>query len=269
MSYPAHLEANQPSHAELPALPGDGPQIDADRLRAAGTSLWLTLAYGLLGILIVGSLGFLILGLVLGYITDLMLSRRTVARLRGSAVQAGPYQLAAIDACARQFSARLGLAEAPTVLVAESSMLNAVALRIGRRRCVMLLDDVVWGAVDYQIPGALRFVIAHELAHHALGHAGVLRSYLRLVLPPLSRLDELSADAVALQLVGTRQAAAEGLMMLTVGPQLLRYINRDALFAQAREVAQDRATKKAEQKLTHPLLLRRLHAVMTAPTASG
>jgi hypothetical protein len=58
-------------------------------------------------------------------------------------------------------------------------------------------------------------------------------------------------------------------MMLTVGPQLLRYINRDALLAQAGEVAQDRATKKAEQKLTHPLLLRRLHGVMNAPMSGG
>jgi Zn-dependent protease with chaperone function len=201
MSYGVHHQAPSPTPLELPPLPGDGPTVDAGRFRAAGTGLWLAISYGFLALLIVGSFGFLLLGLLFGYLADLMLSRRTMARLRGSAVQVGQNQLSAIDACARQFAARLKLEGAPTVLVAESSMLNAVAMRIGKRRCVMLLDDVVWGAIDYQIPDALRFVIAHELAHHALGHAGVLRSYLRLVLPPLSRLDELSADTVALQLV--------------------------------------------------------------------
>jgi uncharacterized membrane protein len=91
----------------------------------------------------------------------------------------------------------------------------------------------------------------------------MLRAYLSAILPRLARLDELSADAVALQLVGTREAAYEGIMMLTVGPQLLKYTNRQQLLQQAEEVAADSATQKAERQLRHPLLLRRLSTLRT------
>jgi Zn-dependent protease with chaperone function len=126
------------------------------------------------------------------------------------------------------------------------------------RDALIANDDVVWGAIDHGIPDALRFILAHELAHHALGHTGTLRTAMRTTLLPLSRLDELSADAVALQLVGSRDAALEGLTLLTVGPQLYKYVNLAELRQQAKRVAGDKQTKKAGRQLSHPLLLRRL-----------
>lgn len=255
--------------ATLPLLRSDGPPVAAASHRAAGTGFWLTLAYGALTFLVIASLGITLLGLALGWVVDHVFSRRILARLRGSSLQVGQNQLSEIDQCVRNFARRLSMTEPPMVLVAEASELNAIALRIGKRKCILLLDDVIWGAVDYGLPDALRFVIAHELAHHALGHTGALRSYLRIVVPRLSRLDELSADAVALQLVGTREAAHEGLMMLTVGPQLLKYINREQLLRQASEVSRDKATQKAERPLTHPLLLRRLQTLCEVPLTEG
>ena len=55
--------------------------------------------------------------------------------------------------------------------------------------------------------------------------------------------------------------------MLTVGPQLLKYVNREVLLRQAAEVTKDKATRRAERPLTHPLLLRRLHVLGTVPLA--
>jgi hypothetical protein len=58
-------------------------------------------------------------------------------------------------------------------------------------------------------------------------------------------------------------------MMLTVGPQLLKYVNRGQLLRQAAEVSRDKATRKAERPLTHPLLLRRLQTLCEVPLAEG
>jgi Zn-dependent protease with chaperone function len=253
------------SVASLPRLSGEGPSVVASRQKASGTYLWLAIGYGLVVLLVFASVGIILFALALGWAIDMLFGRRILTRLRGSSLQVGPAQLPELDRCVREFSYRLGLREPPIVLVAESSDINAFALRAGKRRCVLLMDDTVWAALEAGLPDALRFVVAHELAHHALGHTGFVRAYLRTILPQLSRLDELSADAVALQLVGTREAAYEGIMMLTVGPQMLKYTNRSQLLQQAAEIAADRTTRKAERPLRHPLLLRRLHTLSTLP----
>ena len=74
----------------------------------------------------------------------------------------------------------------------------------------------------------------------------------------LSRLDEFSCDAVANALVADPKISARAMALLTVGPQLMSYLNFDSLMQQAREVDSDKYSKKAERHLTHPLLLRRL-----------
>ena len=56
----------------------------------------------------------------------------------------------------------------------------------------------------------------------------------------------------------------EPLMLLTIGPQLMPYVNRDALLRQASEVAENKLSKKAEAGLTHPLALRRIAALQAA-----
>jgi len=257
----ANTNASSAPTASLPKLATEGPAVVASKYQAPGTYVWLTIAYMTMTLVVVASVGVLLFALVLGWIVDMLYGRRILARLRGSSLQVGPAQLPELDRCVRDFSNRLGLREQPLVLVAESSEINAFALRAGKRRCILLLDDTVWASLEAGLTDALRFVIAHELAHHALGHTGALRTYLRTILPRLSRLVEMSADAVALQLVGTREAAYEGMMMLTVGPQLLKYINRNQLLQQASEIAEDGATRKAERPLRHPLLMRRLHAL--------
>jgi Zn-dependent protease with chaperone function len=149
----------------------------------------------------------------------------------------------------------------PEIYVVEGSEINAFAVRVGARNSVLLVDDLIWGSIDAGLTDALRFIVAHELAHHALGHLGTFRYMLKTSMPRLARLDELSADAVALQLVGTREAAYEGIMLLTVGPQLMKYTNRQEILRQASLVAGDKASLKAERPLTHPLTLRRLHVL--------
>jgi Zn-dependent protease with chaperone function len=189
-----------------------------------------------------------------------LIHRRARVLLRASSLRVGPRQFPGIHACAADFARRLALAEVPEVYVVDTSEVNGFALRFGRKNVVVLTDEAVAAGMEGKSPGALAFVIGHELGHVALGHHRWLRGMLRK-LRWLSRLDELSADRVACELVGTREAAEDGVLLLCAGPRLLSFVDRGAARAQASEVVADRATAKAERVLTHPTALRRLDRV--------
>jgi len=193
--------------------------------------------------------------------------RKAQARLRGSAVRVDAKQFPEIYEAARSMAERLGISECPYVYVLEDNQQNAFAFKHGSKRCVVLIDDIVYGALTTGNAKALHFIIAHELAHHALGHTDFLRSMISSKYLPLSRLDEFSCDAVAHALIGDTAAARDALALLLIGPQLFQCIDKQALDQQAREVMADRYSKKAEARLSHPLLLRR-YARIQEPSAA-
>lgn len=192
--------------------------------------------------------------------------KKALARLKGSAVKVDDTQFPEVAEIARTVAGNLGLVECPEIYIVEDNHQNAFALKHGSRKIVVLIDDLVHGALATGNPKALRFLIAHELAHHALGHTGVLRSFISSKYLPLSRLDEFSCDSVAHAVTGDTTAARDALTLLLIGPQLFQRVNKEALEAQAREVSADRYSRRAEGGLTHPLLLRRY--VRLQPPAS-
>jgi Zn-dependent protease with chaperone function len=121
-----------------------------------------------------------------------------------------------------------------------------------------LQDDLVDACLRSGDARTLSFIIGHEMAHHALGHTGIFRSSLSKAFKKLSRLDEFSCDSVANAVVADPKISTRAITILTVGPQLMSYVNFDSLMRQAQEVSLDKHSKKAERHLTHPLLLRRL-----------
>jgi Zn-dependent protease with chaperone function len=248
----------------LPVLGGTGPTVDPLAHVEPGTALWVVVS----GILAAAGFVFLLFS-VYGAMIAVALAivnwfawRRARLILRASALRAGPAQFAPIHACASAYAKRLGLHETPEVYVVDMAEVNGFALRFGKRNVILLTDETVAASLEGGSPGALSFVIAHEMAHIALGHHQWWRSPLRRV-RKLSRLDELSADNVACALVGNPQAAEEGLLLLAVGPRLLTYVDRGAALAQAREIVDDKPTKRAERYLTHPVTLRRLERVLS------
>ncbi len=251
----------------FPALPSAGPPVSAKNHVAPGTGKWIFLGGTILALLCLVTIFILLLLLPILYLTELVHRKRIMARLKGSHVMVSARQFPEIYACVKEYSNRLGLKDVPDIYIVESSGINAFAFRIGSRRSVSLIDDTVWGALQASRLPALQYIIAHELAHHALGHTSALRLALSNIIFPLGRLDEMSADAVALQLVGDREIAIDGLTMLTIGPQLMGYVDKGALLQQASEVAADKNTKKGEAGLTHPVLLRRINAIAQAPLA--
>ncbi len=252
----------------FPSLHSEGGAVRPGAYVQSGTGLWVTLGIPVLVLAFlfstVMSYGLALIFFPMGLLVGHLRSRRIMARLQGSHLEVSARQFPEIHQCVQTYARRLGLSEVPRVFIVEASEMNAFAFRLGARKVVTLVDDVVWGALSAERPPALQFIIGHELAHHALGHTSLFRLALSRLVKPLSRLDELSADATALQLLGNREAAIDGMLMLTIGPQLMPHVNRDALLRQASEVAQDKLSKKAEAGLTHPLSLRRIAALQAA-----
>lgn len=254
-----------PRAHELPLLPSAGGPLDARACRQRGTGLALGVAWTVAGVsfalVTVLSQGLSLLGLALWPLLARGMAKRARALVRGNGVLVGPDQLPAIHACATAFAARLGLPRAPEVYVVSGAVPNAFAVRFGRLDAILLTDEVVDACLRGGSPGALAFVIGHELGHVALKHTRLLRSHVRLAWRRLSRLDELAADAVGARLVGSPDDAALGVALLCAGPKLLPYLDVDALRRQAREVARDKWARKVERASTHPLTMHRLVAL--------
>jgi Zn-dependent protease with chaperone function len=225
-----------------------------------GTGFHSTLGYILFGlaILISGliSFGVAIAVELVGLIIYFLWVRVIIARIHGSALKLGPKQFPEIYDMVEEYSDAMDI-DPPDIYILESNHQNALAAKIGSRKFVILFDDLVFASQHVEKPEILRFIIAHELAHHALGHTNLIRSLVSAGYKRLSRLDELSCDAVAAALVG-EEAARDALSMLLVGPHLFAKTNRTALERQALEVEESRYTKRAERPMTHPLLLRRI-----------
>lgn len=250
------------SRQALSALAGFGPDVDPRAHVEPGTRSALAVA-ATFAVVLALFLVFTIYGALfalLGAAASWFAARKARVVLRGSALRVGPRQLPQIHACAEQFARRLGLERAPEIYVVDAAEVNGFALRFGRSHAIVLTDETVAAALEGKSPGALSFVIAHELAHVALGHTSFFRALLRRS-PKLSRCDELSADAVACALVGSTAAAQDGILLLTAGPRLLAFVDRVAALEQAGEVVADKASGRVERNLTHPLTLRRLQRV--------
>ncbi|MEM1061328.1 MAG: M48 family metalloprotease [Planctomycetota bacterium] len=237
-------------------------QIDPQDHVAPGTGLHVTLGkvLAVVGPLlaIVASYGIaLVVLLVIGVWRQLQ-EKKAIAQLHGSAVRVGPQQFSAIHKIAKSTAAQIGLDEVPEIYVVETNIQNAAAMKVGRKQFVILTDDIIVGLAKMKSFGALKFVVAHELAHHALGHTGWLRGTCRTVNMRLCRLDEFSCDAVAAAAVGDDEAIRDAFAVLATGPQLFPQLNKDSFLRQAREVAADKNSKKSERGQEHPLLLRRL-----------
>ena len=242
-----------------------GAPVNSKDFVAKGTSfhsmVGTVFAFG--GIAVAAAVTFgvaLIFGLI-ALLVHWLNQSKILAVLRGSGVEVSPQQFPEIHETVRRLAGRLGMRNVPDVFIIESNDLNAGAIKTGSKQSIILIDDLVHGLQATGDQRTLDFVIGHELAHHALGHTGMVRGHVRTIWRPLSRLDEFSCDAVAAALTDT-ETALRAITLLTVGPQLYSRVNQDALRKQAEQVMKNKKSKKAETTLTHPLILRRYAALL-------
>ncbi len=233
---------------------------------APGTGYQVAVAYGIL--VVIGLVSVVItygIALIVWPITLITLqwnAKKQEALLRGSCVLVDDDQFPEIRERAVAIAGQLSLREVPDVYIMESNQQNAAAAKVGAKHIVILIDDIVHGAYTTGNPAVLDFYLAHELAHHAFGHTGFVRSRLSQASKSLSRLDEFSCDAVAAAVVGNTKTSVQAMSLLLTGPQLLPKMNLKSILDQAKQVAQDKNSRKAEKSLSHPLVLRRLARVL-------
>ncbi len=259
---PPYLPSQSSTFTPLPPLQSTGGPVNPKQHVEDGTSSTAMIGYviAILGTLIGGiaTFGIALIALAIAPIADYFNRKKTMALLRGSGIEVGPHQLPELYACAVNFAQRLGMQSPPAIFIIEGNVMNAAAMKIGGRKVVILVDDVVDACLRSGEPQTLAFILGHEMAHHALGHTGLVRSIVKQYMRKLARLDEFTADAVANALVGNQQVSARALTTLVSGPQLLPYVNLAQLRTQATEVSGDKHAKKAERGLSHPLILRRI-----------
>ncbi|MBA4387709.1 MAG: hypothetical protein C0404_06990 [Verrucomicrobia bacterium] len=252
----------------FPVITVEGSKIDANEYIEPGTGLatfgaFFVAAIGtLLGIFV--SSGILLVMLLFYPLFAWYLRKKATALIHGSGVHVGEDQFPEIHRCVEDFKARLDLKRDVDVYVVEDNVVNALAVKYGKKNVVLLTDDLIHGCLASGQPHALAFIIGHELAHISLNHTGVFRSWMSKHMKKLGRLDEYSADSIAAALVGDKSRAFNGLLILTVGYTLLKHVNIESIVRQAREVEMNKYSKKAERGLTHPLLLNRLLRVLKA-----
>jgi Zn-dependent protease with chaperone function len=251
---------------QFPEISVSGPKVDAKMHVERGTGLALFGAFfiAIIGTLIgiLASFGILLIVLLIYPIFAWYFHKKATALIHGSGVRVSETQFPEIHRCVKDFAVRLDLNKHVDIYIVEANVTNAAAVKYGKKNVIILTDDLIHGCLASGHPDALAFVIGHELAHIALNHNGMFRSWMAQHLNKLQRLDEYSADSVASALVGERATAFRGLLLLTVGYALLPYVHPESIIRQAQEVAQNKYSKKAERTLTHPLLLNRLYRVL-------
>ena len=134
-------------------------------------------------------------------------------------------------------AAEIGLAKLPVAFVYNSNgLINAFARRLLGKPYVFLTSSLMDADTDAQV----RFVIGHELGHHAAGHLDWRKNLLKLpahVIPFLpqaySRGRELTADRIGAFLAHDIDASRGALQMLACGSARLNpLLNHEAFAAQ-------------------------------------
>lgn len=183
----------------------------------------------------------------------------------GNMILLGPQQLPALHAMVVEGARELGLSPPPQAFLYNSNgLLNAFARRVLGGRYLFLTSALVEVESDEQI----RFVIGHELGHHAAGHLNGWLHFLRLpsyavpfLQPAYSRAREYTCDRIGARLTRDEQLSKSALMMLGCGcGRVNRALSCEAFAAQEKLVPPIFGFL-TEIFRSHPRLTRRLAAL--------
>ncbi|MEZ5852091.1 MAG: M48 family metallopeptidase [Hyphomicrobiaceae bacterium] len=162
------------------------------------------------------------------------------AKERSNGALVGPRQFPEIWETYTDLLAKFDLPNAPALYVVNGNgSVNAYAMSCSVRRKYVVLNAEI-AALSQTDPNIVRFVLAHELAHHKLGHVTLVRIVIGAVMRSLFlpgkamiRAQEYSADRLAMAVCPD---AADTLAFLTVGPWMAGRLNADAF---AEQMAQE------------------------------
>jgi Zn-dependent protease with chaperone function len=183
----------------------------------------------------------------------------------GNMVLLGPGQFPELHAMVVEGSRKIGLTEPPKAFIYNSNgVFNAFARRLLGGRYVFLTSALVDANSDAQV----RFVLGHELGHHAAGHLNPWLNILKLpahIVPFLgkaySRSREYTCDSIGAYLSTDAHASRSALQMLGCGCRRLNAsMNCEAFIAQE-DMVPAIFGFLTEINRTHPRLTRRVAAI--------
>ncbi len=165
-------------------------------------------------------------------------------------------------------SKKLGLNATPEAFLYNSNgILNAFALKIFRRKYLLLTSSLVDAVTDEQI----KFVIGHELGHHAAGHLSSIGYWLRFparIIPFLynaySRQCEYTCDKIGYFLSRDVDNSCTAIQMLGCGCQKLNEKMNLLAFEKQENLVPPTTGFIAEIFRSHPRLTRRVIALKNA-----
>jgi Zn-dependent protease with chaperone function len=202
--------------------------------------------------------GFVVIVLIVKILQGLY-----IGYLRQNAVKISKKQFADIYEIVEDYSAKLQLKKVPEVYIVQSNgMLNAFATRFLSRNFVVLYSDILDLAYDNG-KDAVKFIIAHELAHLKRKHLqkNMLTSMATLV-PFLgsaySRACETTCDNIATYLA--HENPTRGLLVLLAGKKLHGKVDLKEFLEKAEE---ERGFWSIFSEITssHPSLSSRLRKI--------
>lgn len=263
------------------ALSGGVAGLTMKQLRDKHESTALTLLYLasipiwiLLITLIVVSYGGWLVILLFVWLARVIGECWFAAHLRTNAVQVSERQLPELHRAAQECCAKLGF-EPVQLYVMQDTLWNAFAMRLRGRRTVVLLSGAVDAILlkgDYQ---QLKWVVGHEIGHHAAGHLDLSRKLAHLGAWFFwgalwhSRRAEFTCDRIGLYCTGSLRASQLALASATVGAQLASQLDLAEAQAQWAAHSGEFFVKYRMLYSTHPAMLCRMEALANAAKELG
>lgn len=184
---------------------------------------------------------------------------------RSNAAKVGPEQFPQIWNIYNELLDVFELPHPPALYVKNGNgVVNAYAISCTTRRKYVVLHAEI-AALAKQEPDIVRFVLAHELAHHKLGHTHMIRAVIGIVMSAMFlpgkayiRAQEYSADRLAMAICPD---AAETLTFLAVGPWMAADLNIEAFAQQIPEEDKSLMTRIANISSDHAVLTKRIKAL--------
>ena len=214
---------------------------------------------------------WLYVGYVMGITVFYLLSSAFYrARAFGNMILLGPRQFPELHAMVVAAANDLGMSEPPkTFLYNSNGLFNAFARRLLGGRYVFLTSALVEANNDEQV----RFIIGHELGHHAAGHLNLWMNLIKLpavfvpfLRPAYSRAREYTCDQIGAHISNDVVVSRSSLQMLGCGcARLNKTMNCEAFMAQEVMVPPIFGFL-SEIFRSHPRLTRRVSAIESRRT---
>lgn len=227
-----------------------------------GALLWVLLVFSLLSD---GASAFVIAVYALPVVIILTVSAWLFrATAMGNMILVSEDQFPHIHRMVLEGSKRLGISPPETFIYNSNGVLNAFARQAFGRKYLLLTSSIVDATTDEQI----RFIVGHELGHHAAGHLNFWLFLLRLparLVPFLhkaySRQCEYTSDKLGLHVARNVQDSCTALSMLGCGCQKLNSSLNLSAFEKQETQVPETSGYLAEILRTHPRLTRRVLAL--------